>query len=273
MARLARVVAPGLPHHVTQRGNRRQQTCFCDEDYECYLELMARFCRAEHVEIWAYCLMPNHVHLIAVPQPADGLRRAIGEAPRRYTRMVYVREGWRGHLWQGRFASFVLDEPYLLTAARAEEIRMNKEGKRSRRNTGASGAGREEHEENLSADDADGRRSYREQSRSDGSRRQGESWVRRTYRRRAFADSAGPQGLHLRSSATSADRKDSDKLRVAWERDVDATTQWQTEFHAMADRVSRKDAKRTQRRKEIQASLWGKEMRIPNSLRPLCVFA
>lgn len=78
MTRLARVVVPGLPHHITQRGNRRQQTFFCDEDYLSYLKLMAQFCLAEQVEIWAYCLMPNHVHLIAVPRSADGLRRAIG---------------------------------------------------------------------------------------------------------------------------------------------------------------------------------------------------
>jgi putative transposase len=66
--------------------------------------------------------MPNHVHLIAVPHTADGLRRVIGEVHRRYTRMVNFREGWRGHLWQGRFASFVLDERYLLTAARYVEL-------------------------------------------------------------------------------------------------------------------------------------------------------
>jgi putative transposase len=117
MARLARVVVPGLPHHITQRGNRRQQTFFCDEDYEYYLETMGQSCSAHQVEIWAYCLMPNHLRLIAVPQSADGLRRAIGEAHRRYTRMVNFREGWRGHLWQWRSSSFVLDEPYLLTQA------------------------------------------------------------------------------------------------------------------------------------------------------------
>ena len=122
MARLARVVVPGLPHHITQRGNRRQQTFFCDEDYEYYLELMGQWCTVHQVEIWAYCLMPNHVHLIAVPQSPDGLRLAIGEVHRRYTRMVNFREGWRGHLWQGRFASFVLDEPYVLTAARYVEL-------------------------------------------------------------------------------------------------------------------------------------------------------
>ena len=94
-----------MPHHVTQRGNRRQQTFFGEEDYQHYLELIARFCRAEQVAIWAYCLMPNHVHLIVVPQSAESLRRAIGEAHRRYTRWINFREGWRGHLWQGRFAS------------------------------------------------------------------------------------------------------------------------------------------------------------------------
>jgi putative transposase len=122
MARLARVVAPGFPHHITQRGNRGQPTFFCDEDYQSYLELMGQWCAAHQVEILAYCLMPNHVHLIAVPRSADGLRLAIGEVHRRYTRMINFREGWRGHLWQGRFASFVLDKPYLLTAARYVEL-------------------------------------------------------------------------------------------------------------------------------------------------------
>jgi putative transposase len=66
--------------------------------------------------------MPNHVHLIAVPKTEDGLRRAIGEAHRRYTRHVNFRQGWRGHLWQGRFASFVMDNDYLLAAARYIEL-------------------------------------------------------------------------------------------------------------------------------------------------------
>lgn len=110
MARIARVVAPGLPHHITQRGNRRQQTFFEDADYQLYLELMAEWCVRCGVAIWAYCLMPNHVHLVAVPQDPEGLRRAIGEAHRRYTRHVNFRQQWRGHLWQDRFASFPLDE-------------------------------------------------------------------------------------------------------------------------------------------------------------------
>lgn len=125
MARLARLVIPGLPHHVTQRGNRRQQTFFNDGDYAAYIELMAQWCREEGVEIWSYCLMPNHVHLIAVPKTEDGLRRAIGESHRSYTRRINFREQWRGYLWQGRFASFIMDEPYLLAAARYPNFASN----------------------------------------------------------------------------------------------------------------------------------------------------
>ena len=122
MPRLARVIVPGLPHHITQRGNRRQQTFFAETDYALYRELMAQWCAVRQVQIWAYCLMPNHVHLIAVPADGDGLRRAIGEAHRRYTCHVNAREGWRGHLWQGRFASYPMDDGYLLAAARYIEL-------------------------------------------------------------------------------------------------------------------------------------------------------
>jgi putative transposase len=122
MARLARVVAAGLPHHVTQRGNRRQPVFFGPDDYAAYRTLLAEGCRAAGVAIWAYCLMPNHVHLILVPSDPDGLRAALGEAHRRYTRHVNLREGWRGYLWQGRFASFPMDESYTLACARYIEL-------------------------------------------------------------------------------------------------------------------------------------------------------
>ena len=122
MGRIARVVASGLPHHITQRGNRRQQTFYYDEDYRAYIGLMAEWCNQCKVEVWAYCLMPNHTHMIAVPESEEGLRRAIGEAHRRYTRRVNFREGWKGHLWQGRFASFPMDGRYLLAATRYVEL-------------------------------------------------------------------------------------------------------------------------------------------------------
>jgi len=92
MARLARVVAPGFPHHITQRGNRRQETFPSDNDYRTYITLMAEWCQRCGVEIWAYCLMPNHVHLVAVPESEEGLRRAIGEAHRRYSRYINFRK-------------------------------------------------------------------------------------------------------------------------------------------------------------------------------------
>lgn len=122
MSRLARVVAPGLPHHVTQRGNRRQVTFFDDGDYAAYLEILGEQLAACSVALWAYCLMPNHVHLILVPEAADGLAAAVGEAHRRYSRRVNFREGWRGFLWQGRFASFPLEGAHLAAAARYVEL-------------------------------------------------------------------------------------------------------------------------------------------------------
>ena len=95
MARLARVVVPDAPHHVTQRGNRRMQTFFSDGDYQAYLDLLADWCDRCGVRIWAYCLMPNHSHLILVPPSEDGLARAVGETHRRYTRRVNFQKGWR----------------------------------------------------------------------------------------------------------------------------------------------------------------------------------
>jgi putative transposase len=132
MPRLARAVVPGLPLHVTQRGNRRQRTFFRDDDYLLYCALMREWCDRYGVEIWAYCLMQNHVHLIAVPDSPDGLRRAVAEAHRRYTTEVNRREGWTGCLWQGRFSSFVMDDRHLLIAARYVELNPVRAGLVSR---------------------------------------------------------------------------------------------------------------------------------------------
>jgi putative transposase len=118
MPRRARVVVPGIPHHVTQRGNRRQRTFFGEMDYRAYLQIAAEAFRETGVEVWAYCLMPNHVHLIAAPPEPEALARAVGATHLRYTRMVNRREGWTGYLWQGRFASFPMDEEYLLACTR-----------------------------------------------------------------------------------------------------------------------------------------------------------
>jgi putative transposase len=118
MARLARVVIPGLPHHVTQRGNGRAQTFFGDDDYRLYRDLLADACRAAKVEAWAWVLMPNHVHLILVPSDADGLRRALAPTHRRYAGHVHARELRTGHFWQGRFGAVTMDEAHLAAAVR-----------------------------------------------------------------------------------------------------------------------------------------------------------
>jgi putative transposase len=118
MPRSARIVFPGAPHHVVQRGNRRQRTFFTDDDYAAYLRLAAEVCDAAGVEVWAYCLMPNHVHLILAPPDEGSLSRVMGDTHRHYTRRINHREAWRGFLWQGRFASYPMDECYLRICAR-----------------------------------------------------------------------------------------------------------------------------------------------------------
>jgi putative transposase len=118
MARLARVVIPGLPHHVTQRGNGRARTFFGDEDYALYRDLLATHCRAAEVEVWAWCLMPNHVHLILVPSDSDGLRRALSRVHRAYAGIIQSRRKRSGHFWQGRFGAVVMDEAHLAAALR-----------------------------------------------------------------------------------------------------------------------------------------------------------
>ena len=122
MPRIARIVIPHYPHHVTQRGNRRQRVFFNDEDYIFYKKTIAAALSQAQVELWAYCLMPNHVHLVVVPETEEGLCDLFSKAHRDYTRRINFREGWRGHLWQERFHSFVMDENYLLATVRYVEL-------------------------------------------------------------------------------------------------------------------------------------------------------
>jgi putative transposase len=118
MPRMSRIVVAGAPHHVTQRGNRRQPTFFRDADYLRYLQLAAEWCAKAEVECWGYCLMPNHVHLILTPKTEAGLRAALAPLHWRYTYEVNKRERWTGYLWQGRFASYPMDETYFVQASR-----------------------------------------------------------------------------------------------------------------------------------------------------------
>ena len=103
MTRLPRIVLPGVAHHVTQPGSRRQPVFFSDGGRPLYLKLVSPGCAAADVRCLSWCLMDNHIHLILGSE--DSLRAALGEAHRRYTPAVKFREVWRGYLFQGRFAS------------------------------------------------------------------------------------------------------------------------------------------------------------------------
>jgi putative transposase len=118
MARLARLVIPGLPHHITQRGNGRQRVFFSDDDYALYRNLLAENCKAAGVACWAFCLMPNHIHAILVPSDEDGLLAALAATHRRYAGLINARRKRTGHFWQGRYGAAVLDEPHLEAAFR-----------------------------------------------------------------------------------------------------------------------------------------------------------
>jgi putative transposase len=121
MPRLARTVFAGLPHHVTQRGNRRADVFFTDDDRLAYLEWLKVYCDEHAVAILAYCLMTNHVHLVAVPSSDAGLQRALKPLHMRYAQRINRSRGWHGHLWQGRFFSSPLDAAYLWAALRYVE--------------------------------------------------------------------------------------------------------------------------------------------------------
>ncbi len=128
MAKQARMIVPGVPHHVTQRGNRRERIFLHPGDEAVYLDLMTTQLRRRGVACWAYCLMPNHVHLILTPDDETGLALAVGEAHRRYTGFVGARGGWTGHLFQGRFGSVAMDEDHLMAAFRYVALNPVKAG-------------------------------------------------------------------------------------------------------------------------------------------------
>jgi putative transposase len=118
MARIARVVVVDVPHHVTQRGNARQTIFAEDSDRLAYLELLAKYCPLNHLSLLGYCLMSNHVHLIAVPRNSEALARALKHAHGRYAAHWNARRSSSGHVWQGRFFSCPLDPAHLWRALR-----------------------------------------------------------------------------------------------------------------------------------------------------------
>jgi len=121
MSRPPRLIVPGLPHHFTQRGNLGAQTFFDDDDYQTYLLWLAEYAETYGLAIWAYCLMPNHVHIVGVPdnpRAAGGVFRAL---QMRQAQRINARDQRVGHLWQGRYFSCAMDETHLTAAVRYVE--------------------------------------------------------------------------------------------------------------------------------------------------------
>ena len=121
MPRIARVVAVGLPHHITQRGNDRCRVFFSRADRQAYLDLIRKCSEKHKASILAYCLMDNHVHFIVIPGNEDSLARTFNAAHMSYAQRIHGNRKSSGHLWQGRFFSCVLDNHHLLAAARYVE--------------------------------------------------------------------------------------------------------------------------------------------------------
>lgn len=122
MARFARVVVVDVPHHVTQRGNGRQAIFAGDADRVAYLELLRRSCALSRLSLLGYCLMPNHVHLVAVPRRDDSLAQALRQTHGRYAAYWNARRSSSGHVWQGRFYSCPLDDTHVWRALRYVEL-------------------------------------------------------------------------------------------------------------------------------------------------------
>jgi putative transposase len=121
MPRISRAMAVDLPHHITQRGNYRHGVFEKEGDYLQYLEWLTTYSRKYLLKIWAYCLMENHVHFIAVPMDPGSIGRTFNTLHMRYAQYIKRRRNGTGHLWQGRFFSCVLDKRHLYTAMRYVE--------------------------------------------------------------------------------------------------------------------------------------------------------
>ena len=120
--RFGRVVVPGSPHHVLQRGNRKENVFYDDSDRLVYLRLARDACELHRVFVWTYTLMDNHVHIIAVPERNDSLGKAMKAAHGEYSSYFNTKYGLVGHVWQGRFKSFVMEESHCWNAIRYVEL-------------------------------------------------------------------------------------------------------------------------------------------------------
>ena len=122
MSRIARIVIPGCPHHVTQRGNHRQRVFFSDADYEIYLKLLRKYYLKYKVGMAGHALIPNHTHQILIPELENSLAKGVGLLHNDFSRWHHLQRNLSGHLWQNRFYSSPLDEDHFWLALRYAEL-------------------------------------------------------------------------------------------------------------------------------------------------------
>ena len=128
MSRMPRAVLPGVPHHLTQRGVNRQRVFFSEQDHRIYLDVVVRAAEESGVSLIGYCLMPNHVHWVVIPEKPDSLARAFGRAHNRYANWGNAQFQRSGHFWQNRFFSCALDDAHLCAALRYVELNPARSG-------------------------------------------------------------------------------------------------------------------------------------------------
>jgi len=121
MSRMGRIVLPGFPHHVTQRGHRGEEVFLSALHYQRYLVWLGEASRRYRLRIWAYCLMANHVHLVVVPSDEKCLANAIRVVHTKHAQATNEERARNGHLWHGRYFSCALDDRHLWEAVRYVE--------------------------------------------------------------------------------------------------------------------------------------------------------
>jgi len=121
MSRLARIVFAGVPHHITQRRDRREDGFYVEEDYQTYLEWLSYYSRQHRLEVLAYCLMTNHIHLVVAASNENSFQQVLKSLHMRYAQRINRIRKWKGHFWQGRYLSSPMDERYMWSAIRYVE--------------------------------------------------------------------------------------------------------------------------------------------------------
>ncbi len=121
MPRQARIVIPNTPHHITQRGNYQQKIFNYKYHYMQYCEWINDYALKYNLNIFAYCLMNNHVHFVVAPMEKADLAEVFKTVHMRYANYINKQKQVKGHLWQGRFYSCVLDDAHLYRAIRYVE--------------------------------------------------------------------------------------------------------------------------------------------------------